>query len=48
MGGTRIAGFRHKSYKILQVVARKTAMFQREINGMGVVQGELFTFEQDI
>jgi hypothetical protein len=30
-----------KSYKTLQAVARKTAAFQRKINGMGVVQGEL-------
>lgn len=24
-------------------MARKTALFQREINGMGIVQGELFS-----
>jgi hypothetical protein len=30
-----------KSYKTLQALARKTAAFQRKINGMGVVQGEL-------
>jgi hypothetical protein len=41
MGGTKIAGFRPKSYKTLQSEARKTVPFQREINGMGIVQGEL-------
>ncbi len=30
-----------KSYKTLQAIARKTAAFQRKVNGMGVVQGEL-------
>jgi hypothetical protein len=40
MGGTEIAGFRPKSYKTLQSEARKTVPFQREINGMGIVQGE--------
>jgi hypothetical protein len=40
-GRTEIAGFRQKSYKTLQAMARKTAPFQRKINGMDVVQGEL-------
>jgi hypothetical protein len=41
MGGTEIAGLRRKSYKTLQAMARKTTTFQRKINGMSVVQGEL-------
>jgi hypothetical protein len=48
MGGTEIARFRPKSYKILRPEARKTAMFQREINGMGVVQGELLELEEAV
>jgi hypothetical protein len=40
-GRDQIAGFRRKSYKTLRVVARKTTTFQRKINGMRVVQGEL-------
>ena len=39
-GRTEIAGFRWKSCETLQAMARKTATFQRKINGMGVVQGE--------
>jgi hypothetical protein len=41
MGRAEIAGFRRKSYKTLQAMARKTATFQSELNGMAVVQGEL-------
>jgi hypothetical protein len=41
MARTEIAGFRHISYKTLQAVARKTISFLLEINGMGIVQGEL-------
>jgi hypothetical protein len=40
MGETEIAGFRRKSYKTLQTLARKTATFHHNINGMDVVQGE--------
>jgi hypothetical protein len=40
-GRTKIAGFRQKSYKTLRPEARKTTMFQREINDMSVVQAEL-------
>jgi hypothetical protein len=40
-GRTEIAGFPQKLYKTLQAMASKTAAFQREINGMGLVQGEL-------
>lgn len=40
-GRDQIAGFRRKSYKTMRVVASKTTMFQRKINGMRVVQGEL-------
>jgi len=39
-GRTEIAGFRWKSCETLQAMARKTATFQRKINGMGVVQGK--------
>ncbi|WP_229804334.1 hypothetical protein, partial [Gemmobacter lanyuensis] len=41
IGRTEIAGFRPKSYKTLQAIARKTTLFHREINDMSVVQGEL-------
>jgi hypothetical protein len=41
MGGTKIAGFRPKSYKTLQSEARKTVPFQHKINDMEIVQGEL-------
>ena len=34
-----------KSYKTLQAMATKIAPFQCKINGMGVVQGELFRDE---
>jgi hypothetical protein len=40
-GRDQIAGFRRKSYKTLRAVARKNTMFQRKINGMRIVQGEL-------
>lgn len=30
-----------KLYKILQAMARKTAAFQRKIEGMDIIQGEL-------
>jgi hypothetical protein len=40
MGGTKIAGFPHKSYKTLQAVPRKIPTFQNKINGMGFVQSE--------
>jgi hypothetical protein len=43
MGRAEIAGFRRKSYKTLQTLVRKTATFHHNINGMDVVQGELFT-----
>jgi hypothetical protein len=43
MGGTKIAGFRPKSYKTLQSEARKTVPFQHKINDMEIVQGELLT-----
>jgi hypothetical protein len=46
MGRTEIAGFPLKSYKTLQAMARETATFQRKINGMGVVQSELFSARQ--
>jgi hypothetical protein len=36
MGRTKIAGFHRKSYKTLQVMARKNADFHHKINGMGV------------
>ena len=42
-GQDKIAAFRRKSYETLQGVARKTTTFQHKINGMGVVQGELFS-----
>jgi hypothetical protein len=45
MGGTEIAGLRRKSYKTLQAMARKTTTFQRKINGMSVVQGELTSLD---
>ena len=45
MGRTKIAVFHRKSYKTLQAMARKTAAFQREINSMGVMQGELYMLE---
>jgi hypothetical protein len=41
MSVTKIAGFLLKSYKTQQDMARKTTTFQRKINGMSVVQGEL-------
>jgi hypothetical protein len=41
MGKTEIAGFQPQTYKTLQSEARKTAISQREINDMGIVQGEL-------
>jgi hypothetical protein len=31
-----------KSYETLQAMARKNTAFHSKINGMGVVQGELF------
>ncbi|AMY72318.1 hypothetical protein AKL17_3p0162 (plasmid) [Frigidibacter mobilis] len=40
-GTTEIAGFPQKLYKTLQAMASKTAAFQRKINDMDVVQGEL-------
>jgi hypothetical protein len=43
MGRTKIAGFRRKSYKTLQTLARKTATFHHNINAMDVVQGELIS-----
>ncbi len=46
MGKTKIAGFRRTSYKTLQAAARKTTPFLLEINGMGIVQGELMRFAQ--
>jgi hypothetical protein len=33
-----------KSYETLQAMARKNTAFHSKINGMGVVQGELFSF----
>jgi hypothetical protein len=48
MGRTKIAGFHRKSYKTLQVMARKNASFHRKINGMGVVQGELMTVLRNV
>jgi hypothetical protein len=41
MARTEIAGFRRRSYKTLQAAARKIPTFLLEINGMGVVHGEL-------
>jgi len=46
MGRTKIAGFRRKSYKTLQTLARKTATFHHNINGMDVVQGELISVDR--
>jgi hypothetical protein len=40
-GRTEIAGFQPKLYKILQKMASKTTSYTHEINGFGVVQGEL-------
>jgi hypothetical protein len=40
-GRDQIAGFQLKSYKTLHVMARESAAFRREINGMAVVQGGL-------
>jgi hypothetical protein len=41
MARTEIAGFQLQTYKTLQSEARKTAISQRKINDMGIVQGEL-------
>jgi hypothetical protein len=40
-GRTEIAGFQPKLYKTLQKMASKTTSYTHEINGFGVVQGEL-------
>jgi hypothetical protein len=40
-GRTEIAGFQPKLYKTLQKMASKTTSYTHEINGFGVVKGEL-------
>ena len=40
-GKTKVAGFQPKLYKTLQKMASKTTSYTHEINGFGVVQGEL-------
>ena len=44
-GRTEIAGFQPKLYKTLQKMAKKTTSYTHEINGFGVVKGELSTDE---
>ena len=44
MGRTEIAGFRPKSYKNLQMNARKMANLSNEIQGFRIVQAELILF----
>jgi hypothetical protein len=48
MGRTEIAGFQPQTYKTLQSDARKTTISQHKINDMGVVQGELTIFGNQI
>ena len=40
-GRTEIAEFQPKLYKTLQKMASKTTSYTHEINGFGVVKGEL-------
>jgi len=40
---TKIAGFRRKSYKTLQAMARQTTTYHQKINDMGIIQVELLS-----